>query len=86
MDKTAYARSCYMLKAGIIPPKCMANESWTVRECGRLNEYQARLRPSPNQTHAKGAPEDQKAGDDPLLSPKNPPALIAEKIFRHQLD
>ena len=52
---------------------------------GWLN-IKARLRPSPNQTHAECAAEDQKTGEDSLLSPKHPPALIAQEILRHQLD
>lgn len=78
--------SCYMLKMGIIAPRGMTNDRVGpfASVDGSMN-IKRDLRPSPNQTHAKGTSEDQKAGNDPFLSPKNPPALIAEKIFRHQL-
>lgn len=47
---------------------------------------QLKLSPSPHQTHAKCTSKDQKAGNNPLSSPKHAPALVAEKVFGQQLD
>lgn len=44
------------------------------------------LSPGANQTHAKGTKEDQQAGDYAILPSEVTPALVAQKIFRKELD
>lgn len=44
------------------------------------------LGPSTDQTHAKGAEQDQQAGKDTLLAAQVAPAGVAEKVLGEELD
>jgi hypothetical protein len=44
------------------------------------------LSPSSHQTHQERTSKHQQARRNPLLAPQDLPALIAQKVFRHEFD